>query len=108
MEKKKSKESLPCPLRSLCANFDTILDACVTVLHWMCTINQAGEGGREDAEMGGDGEEANKAPSDPPASPRADIIMDAPQPAEGPRMTTRYMTKYERARVLGTRALQIR
>lgn len=25
-----------------------------------------------------------------------------------PRITTRYMTKYEKARVLGTRALQIR
>jgi len=31
-----------------------------------------------------------------------------PQPSDGPRMTTRYMTKYERARILGTRALQIR
>eukprot|EP00803_Ostreobium_quekettii_P002112 evm.model.scf_1113EXC.4 EVM.evm.TU.scf_1113EXC.4 scf_1113EXC:25734-29080(+) len=68
---------------------------------------RAGEGVREDAEMGGDGEDGNKAPSDPPASPRTEIIMDTPQPAEGPRMTTRYMTKYERARVLGTRALQI-
>lgn len=29
-------------------------------------------------------------------------------PADRPRITTRYMTKYERARVLGTRALQIR
>lgn len=31
-----------------------------------------------------------------------------PQPSDRPRMTSRYMTKYERARVLGTRALQIR
>ena len=30
------------------------------------------------------------------------------QPPDKPRKTTRYMTKYERARVLGTRALQIR
>jgi hypothetical protein len=29
-------------------------------------------------------------------------------PADRPRITTRYMTKYEKARVLGTRALQIR
>lgn len=27
---------------------------------------------------------------------------------ERPRKTTKYMTKYERARILGTRALQIR
>jgi DNA-directed RNA polymerase I, II, and III subunit RPABC2 len=27
---------------------------------------------------------------------------------QGPRHTTKYMTKYERARILGTRALQIR
>ena len=31
-----------------------------------------------------------------------------PQPTDRPRTTTRYMTKYERARILGTRALQIR
>lgn len=28
--------------------------------------------------------------------------------AQGPRKTSKYMTKYERARILGTRALQIR
>mmetsp|Transcript_12373 Transcript_12373/g.26725 ORF Transcript_12373/g.26725 Transcript_12373/m.26725 type:complete len:133 (+) Transcript_12373:214-612(+) len=31
----------------------------------------------------------------------------AEPPADRPRITTRYMSKYERARVLGTRALQI-
>ncbi|CAG9466131.1 unnamed protein product [Pedinophyceae sp. YPF-701] len=32
----------------------------------------------------------------------------APEPQEDkPRITTRYMTKYEKARILGTRALQI-
>jgi RNA polymerase Rpb6 len=30
------------------------------------------------------------------------------EPSDRPRMTTRFMTKYERARILGTRALQIR
>jgi DNA-directed RNA polymerase subunit K/omega len=37
-------------------------------------------------------------------------ILPAQQQAQstGPRITTRYMTKYERARILGTRALQIR
>ncbi|GMY29924.1 DNA-directed RNA polymerases II, IV and V subunit 6A-like [Fagus crenata] len=29
------------------------------------------------------------------------------EPAERPRKTSKYMTKYERARILGTRALQI-
>ncbi|KAA8539888.1 hypothetical protein F0562_026580 [Nyssa sinensis] len=29
------------------------------------------------------------------------------QPSERPRKTSKYMTKYERARILGTRALQI-
>lgn len=39
-----------------------------------------------------------------------DIIEEeaAQQAADRPRITTRYMTKYEKARVLGTRALQIR
>jgi len=30
------------------------------------------------------------------------------EPAERTRKTSKYMTKYERARILGTRALQIR
>jgi DNA-directed RNA polymerase I, II, and III subunit RPABC2 len=44
------------------------------------------------------------------AEPRIDVIGfdGAPQPIDkSKRITTRYMTKYERARVLGTRALQI-
>ena len=39
---------------------------------------------------------------------QTDIIDGPAQPSEKPRVTTRYMTKYERARILGTRALQIR
>ena len=38
----------------------------------------------------------------------AEIIDQPTQPSDKPRITTRYMTKYERARILGTRALQIR
>lgn len=30
------------------------------------------------------------------------------EPTEKPRKTSKFMTKYERARILGTRALQIR
>lgn len=43
-----------------------------------------------------------------------DMAMDTQQddmdarPAQRERLTTPYMTKYERARILGTRALQIR
>jgi hypothetical protein len=42
-----------------------------------------------------------------------DILEDGQEAAAGggaqrERITTKYMTKYERARVLGTRALQIR
>lgn len=39
---------------------------------------------------------------------QTDIIDGPAQASEKPRVTTRYMTKYERARILGTRALQIR
>ena len=40
-------------------------------------------------------------------------LLEAPDDGDAPkenveRVTTRYMTKYEKARVLGTRALQIR
>ena len=38
----------------------------------------------------------------------ADILDQPAQPSDKPRITTKYMTKYERARILGTRALQIR
>jgi hypothetical protein len=45
-----------------------------------------------------------------------DILQDGEGPSQGEgqqrkgadRITTRYLTKFERARVLGTRALQIR
>lgn len=41
-----------------------------------------------------------------------DLVGDAEEKeqetVERPRKTTKYMTKYERARILGTRALQIR
>ncbi|EGD72393.1 DNA-directed RNA polymerase I [Salpingoeca rosetta] len=45
----------------------------------------------------------------PPNQPDVDIITtdsEVKKPSK-PRVTTRYMTKYERARVLGARALQI-
>ena len=35
------------------------------------------------------------------------VLTEAPTLAEGPRKTTPYMTKFERSRVLGARALQI-
>lgn len=75
-------------------------------------ILQVAEGGTEDRDAGGEDdaaqEEGSNAPSEPSGGPRSEVLTDASIPAEGPRMTTRYMTKYERARVLGTRALQIR
>lgn len=37
----------------------------------------------------------------------ANIVVDEKAISKENRITTRYMTKYERARVLGTRALQI-
>lgn len=38
-----------------------------------------------------------------------DTLVDGAEVrTDKPRKTTKYMTKYERARVLGTRALQIR
>ena len=42
------------------------------------------------------------------AGGQPDIRDGPPQPSDRPKITTRYMTKYERARILGTRALQIR
>ena len=36
-----------------------------------------------------------------------DLAVQTSQPSAGPRKTSPYMTKYERARIIGTRALQI-
>ena len=45
----------------------------------------------------------------PDGDERMEILeQQRQQPTNRPRITTRYMTKYERARILGTRALQIR
>ena len=66
-------------------------------LLWLrCLLQPFGED--EDAEGRPDGEE------------RMEVLeqQQPPQPTDRPRTTTRYMTKYERARILGTRALQIR
>lgn len=71
---------------------------CVCVGH-ACNCLQDGEGGEE----GADGE-------------GVDILQDGDGAMAGEglqrkgadRITTRYLTKFERARVLGTRALQIR
>ena len=74
----------------------------------------------DDGDYGGD-----EGGFDEPMEPEEDVfeepadepeetveVLDGQQPGvapgERPRITTRYMTKYERARVLGTRALQIR
>ncbi|KAG0561002.1 hypothetical protein M758_9G031500 [Ceratodon purpureus] len=54
-----------------------------------------------------EGEEENEDARDYDG-PEADVLVDGAEVrSDKPRKTTKYMTKYERARVLGTRALQI-
>ena len=46
-----------------------------------------------------------------PSGPHSEVRTDQQPQQSGPdkpKVTTRFMTKYERARILGTRALQIR
>uniref|UniRef100_A0A0N5AH58 RPB6 homolog n=1 Tax=Syphacia muris TaxID=451379 RepID=A0A0N5AH58_9BILA len=67
----------------------------------------------DDYEMEGDeyGEEEQmddldlEAPDDD--AERVQVVEDSEKTASSERVTTPFMTKYERARVLGTRALQI-
>lgn len=68
----------------------------------------------EDAEQGENGDDADNVivSGDPSAAANAlksseKSLKDKKIP-EAERTTTPYMTKYERARILGTRALQIR
>lgn len=60
----------------------------------------------EGAEVDRDGDE-DMAETQLDESGRVEIREGSTRPPDQPRTTTRYMTKYERARVLGTRALQI-
>ncbi|KAI9917390.1 hypothetical protein PsorP6_013225 [Peronosclerospora sorghi] len=57
------------------------------------------EGGGEDVFDGGDETSADDK--------KLQVLDESHKQPNATRITTRYMTKYERARVLGTRALQI-
>jgi len=61
----------------------------------------------DDVQEGGDEEGDVDMPDAGQAGGQPDIRDGPPQPSDRPKITTRYMTKYERARILGTRALQI-
>lgn len=50
----------------------------------------------------------NKTAEDINGEPLETEDKEEEQPVERPRKTSKFMTKYERARILGTRALQIR
>jgi len=63
---------------------------------------------RRAAQPFGEGEEAEGGEAHAEGEDRMEVLEQQPQPTDRPRITTRYMTKYERARILGTRALQIR
>jgi DNA-directed RNA polymerases I, II, and III subunit RPABC2 len=69
--------------------------------------------GYDDYEDGGGGDDVEADDVDAPAGEGGvDVLTGAPQEGGGAvapadRTTTPYMTKYERARILGTRALQI-
>uniref|UniRef100_A0A2P2K6C1 Uncharacterized protein n=1 Tax=Rhizophora mucronata TaxID=61149 RepID=A0A2P2K6C1_RHIMU len=52
-------------------------------------------------------EEVDNANEDIPGEPLEAEDGGEQEPVDRPRKTSKYMTKYERARILGTRALQI-
>nr|GLL28148.1 DNA-directed RNA polymerase subunit 6A-like protein [Ipomoea trifida]GMC93004.1 DNA-directed RNA polymerases II, IV and V subunit 6A-like [Ipomoea batatas]GMC94435.1 DNA-directed RNA polymerases II, IV and V subunit 6A-like [Ipomoea batatas]GMC96326.1 DNA-directed RNA polymerases II, IV and V subunit 6A-like [Ipomoea batatas]GMC98492.1 DNA-directed RNA polymerases II, IV and V subunit 6A-like [Ipomoea batatas] len=71
------------------------------------------DGGYEDEpvepeiEEGVEPEEENAQQEDVPDALLGDDDKNEQEAVERPRKTSKYMTKYERARILGTRALQI-
>ncbi|KLO20674.1 RNA polymerase Rpb6 [Schizopora paradoxa] len=78
----------------------------------MAAEQELGQGGEdqegingEDGETAMNGDMEGHEPDAQPAQPTTGIIGDRQPNKE--RITTPYLTKYERARVLGTRALQI-
>lgn len=75
-------------------------------------LDAGGEGEHGDDGIAGAGGRGG-AGGGAPGGGEIEVVTDpaAQQLGQGPnreRITTRYLTKYERARVLGTRALQIR
>lgn len=62
------------------------------------------DGGQEGVEE--DPENINN--DDVAGEPLDTVDREEQEATERPRKTSKYMTKYERARILGTRALQIR
>ncbi|XP_020207170.1 DNA-directed RNA polymerases II, IV and V subunit 6A [Cajanus cajan] len=58
-------------------------------------------------EEGAEEELDNNKNDDATGDPLETVEKEEEQPVERPRKTSKYMTKYERARILGTRALQI-
>eukprot|EP00897_Mesotaenium_endlicherianum_P005056 jgi/Mesen1/4579/ME000232S03833 len=56
-----------------------------------------------------EGDEDDDAPAEGEADAEeaANDVEVVERPSVGPRKTTKFMTKYERARIIGTRALQI-
>merc|ERR1712226_892979 len=59
-------------------------------------------------DMGEDPDDVDAEEGEPAFDLNPDLELEtAPKPSEGPRKTTPYITKYERARILGARALQI-
>ncbi|KAJ9139921.1 hypothetical protein P3X46_030613 [Hevea brasiliensis] len=58
-------------------------------------------------EEGAEDDVDNNNNEDVPGEPIETGDKEEQEPVERPRKTSKYMTKYERARILGTRALQI-
>ncbi|OAY30411.1 DNA-directed RNA polymerases II, IV and V subunit 6A [Manihot esculenta] len=58
-------------------------------------------------EEGAEDDVDNNNNEDVPGEPIETEDKEEQEPVEHPRKTSKYMTKYERARILGTRALQI-
>lgn len=56
----------------------------------------------------GDAMDIGSSPKEPEILPSDDVEMGEAEAGGKKRRTSPYMTKYERARLLGTRALQIR
>lgn len=57
---------------------------------------------------GADEDVENNNNEDVPGDPVEAEEKEEQEPVDRPRKTSKFMTKYERARILGTRALQIR
>ncbi|KAG5230624.1 DNA-directed RNA polymerase II family protein [Salix suchowensis] len=96
---------IPCFLELFPPFLSGVQITCVGFLN--CCFRYEDEPAEPEIEEGADEDAENNNNEDDTGEPIETEDKEEQAPVERPRKTSKFMTKYERARILGTRALQI-